>query len=230
MLGPFDYALWLIGFLGEVYVVLHAIRHGDFLRYFTLNVYLLGLALNSAIRYVVFRACGVSSTQYRYCYQYTDALLTLVMFATVISLYSHVFGDSGTAKHIRVLATIALSTTLVYSFLAVEKSRELFTTRIVAEFAANLYFVGVVLTYILWTVVLKGRGPRLRLVLIITAFGIFFGGHTVTYSLYSFFPHVALWRYIPPLLGTWLPLSLAYTFARVSETARIPIEQVERAS
>jgi hypothetical protein len=83
-----------------------------------------------------------------------------------------------------------------------------------------------VLTYVLWTIVLRRHHARTRLVLIVTAFGVFFAGHTVTYGLHSFFPSVEAWRYIPPLLGTWLPLSLAYTFARVSDQDRMPVAAV----
>jgi hypothetical protein len=228
MLGSFDYALWLISFLAEVYVVVCAVRRGDLFRYFTLNIYVLGLAADTVIRYIVFTTYGVSSTQYRYCYYYTDALLTVVMFGAIISLYSHVFQESSVPSYLRILAFVSLTTTAAYSLLVIQQKRELLATDFVAEFSANLYFVGMVLTYVLWTIVLKRRNPCTRLVLIVTAFGVFFGGHTVTYGLHSLFPSVTAWRYIPPVLGTWLPLSLAFTFTRFSDEDRIPIEGVSK--
>lgn len=230
MLGSFDYALWLTSFLAEVLVVVCAIRRGDLFRYFTLNVYVFGLAAETVVRYAVFKTYGVSSIQYTYCYYYTDALLTVVMFGAIISLYSHAFRETGAPSYVRILAFSSLTTTTVYSLLVIQQKRELFVTNFAAEFAANLYFVGMVLTYVLWTIVLKRRDPRTRLVMIVTAFGIFFAGHTVTYGLHSLFPSVTAWSYIPPVLGTWLPLSLLYTFARVSEEDRIPAAAVARVS
>ena len=226
MLGSFDYALWLISFLAEVSVVVWAVRRGDFFRYLTLNIYVLGLAADTVIRYVVYKTYGVSSTQYAYCYYYTDALLTVVMFGAIISLYSHAFRESKVPSYIRILAFVSLAATAAYSLLVIQQKRQLLATDFAAEFSANLYFVGMVLTYVLWTIVLRRHHARTRLVLIVTAFGVFFAGHTVTYGLHSFFPSVEAWRYIPPLLGTWLPLSLAYTFARVSDQDRMPVAAV----
>jgi hypothetical protein len=35
-------------------------------------------------------------------------------------------------------------------------------------------------------------------------------------------------RYLPAIMGAWLPISLAYTLWKVPEEARIPLEQLAR--
>lgn len=227
MLGPFDYALWLVGFLAELYLIVRAIAHKDFLRYLPLNIFIAAIALNGVIRFVVIERHGFSSMEYRYCFYYGDALLTVCFFVTVISLYARVFRDTGIARYIRILAFVALATTTVYSIAVVEIKRKLLTTDFAIELSENLYFVGIVLIYLLWPIVIRRRDPRLRLALIITAFGVYCSGEGLTYVLHGFFPDFFLWRYIPPLLGTWLPLSLIYTFVRVPEEARVRVEVLE---
>lgn len=229
MLGPFDYALWLAGFLAEVCLVIRAILRKDFLGYLTLNIFIAAIALNQVIRFVVSGRYGFTSMQYRYCYFYGDALLTACFFVTVISLYAHAFRDTAVARYIRILAFVALGTTAAYSFALVHNNRDLLITHFAVELSQNLYFVGTVLIYILWTIVIRRRHARMRMVLIVTAFGMYCGGQGLTYVLGGFFPHFFLWRYAPPLLGTWLPLSLLYTFVRVPEEARLPVEALEGA-
>lgn len=230
MLGAFDYALWGIAFLAEACVIFCALRNRDFLRYLTLNLFVVGTGLIEVLDFVVLKRYGFKSAQYIYCYYYTDALLTVAMFVAIIGLYLHIFRDGNTAKHVRLLAVVALSTTVAYSFLVVEMKRQLLATKFVTEFSQNLYFVGIVLTYVLWTILFKRREARTRLILIVTAFGIFFSAQAIIYCFHGFFPSVSLWRYFPALVGLWLPVSLAYTFARFPEEARISIRQLERAS
>jgi hypothetical protein len=89
------------------------------------------------------------------------------------------------------------------------------------ELSQNLYFVGVVLTYVLWGAVVKLRETRTRLVQLVLALGIYFSASAAAYALRNMFPSLAVTHFIPPLAGTFLPLAWAYTFWKVSETARL---------
>ncbi len=221
MLGPFDYALWLVGFAAELCVPLFAIRQRQFLHYFSLNFYFLALVASEILSFFILKTYGVASLEYRYFYSYTDVLLTVVQFVAIIGLYRHVFDDMEAAKYIRRLAVVVLSVISLVSFLIVQGERSALTTRFAIVLGRNLYFTGMLLTYILWAAMFKRREARTRLLLIVTAFGVFFAGYAVTYALRLLFPGLPVWHAIPPVLGTLLALSLAYTFAKVPEEERI---------
>ncbi len=227
MVGPFDYVIWLVGFLAEVGVVLGAVLHKHFIRYFSLNLYLLALAASTVCRFWIFRTYGFSSVEYHDCYYYTDSLVTIVMYVAIMGLYLRVFEEMRVSKYIRGLAVVILAGAASYSFLVVQRDAgDMTNSRFVVELGQNLYFIGFVMTYILWGALLKLRVTRLRLILLVSAFGIFFALHAATYGLRNLFPAFTIWRVLPPLVGTWLPLSLAYTFMKVPEEARIATARV----
>ena len=87
----------------------------------------------------------------------------------------------------------------------------------------NLYFVGVVLTYLLWGAILKLRETRMRLIQLVLALGIYFSADAMAYALRNLFPSLepVVLRWIPPIMGVWLPLAWAYTMAKVSEDSRL---------
>jgi hypothetical protein len=221
MLGPVDYAIWLISFLAELYVLAGAVVRKDFLRYLSLNLYVLSLACGSVAMWVIVRAYGFESIQYYYFYYYNDAIITIIMFVAVIGLYLHVFEDMHLGKYVRGLALVLLGGTAAFSFLVVQRNTGNLTGRFVVELGQNLYFIGVAMTYILWAAMVKFRTTRLRLILIVSTFGLFFSLQAATYGLRNLFPAFAIWHVIPPLVGAWLPLSLAFAFTRVPDEARI---------
>jgi glucan phosphoethanolaminetransferase (alkaline phosphatase superfamily) len=87
----------------------------------------------------------------------------------------------------------------------------------------NLYFVGVVLTYLLWGAILKLRETRTRLIQLVLALGVYFSATACTYALRNLFPNLesSVLKSIFPVVGLWLPVAWAYTFAKVSEDARL---------
>jgi glucan phosphoethanolaminetransferase (alkaline phosphatase superfamily) len=97
------------------------------------------------------------------------------------------------------------------------------TGRFVVELGQNLYFVGVVLTYLLWGAILKLRETRTRLIQLVLALGIYFSANAGTYALRNLFPNLesSVLHVIFPILGVWLPAAWAYTFLRVSDEARL---------
>jgi hypothetical protein len=109
----------------------------------------------------------------------------------------------------------------VFSYLLVRQHQTQLTNRFVVELSQNLYFVGVVLTYLLWGAVIKLRETRTRLVQLVLALGIYFSASAGAYALRNMYPGLAITKFIPPLAGTFLPLAWAYTFWRVSEDARL---------
>ncbi|HKW89977.1 MAG TPA: hypothetical protein VJN21_14595, partial [Candidatus Acidoferrales bacterium] len=75
----------------------------------------------------------------------------------------------------------------------------------------------------LWGAILKLRETRTRLVQLVLALGIFFSADAATYALRNLFPTFQgeFLKFIPPLLGAFLPLAWAYTFTKIPEEARL---------
>lgn len=203
----------------------------SFGRYFFLNLYFILSVLVSAARFLTLNSYGQESDQYTYTYFYTDALLTLGLFVALISLYSHVFGELGFSKQIRFGAVLLLLGTAAFSYGVVRQSEGRLATSFAYELSQNLYFVGLVLTYILWGAVLKLREARTRLVQIILALGLYFSAYAASYALLNLADKYAVIQYLSQLLACLLPLSLSITMLRHTEDSRIataPLVAVQR--
>ena len=221
MPGSVDYAIWLLGTLLELGVVVCAISRKSFRRYLCLNLYMLLSFLVSAGRYEVLSLYGLKSFEYRYFYFYSDALLTVFLYLGLITLYLHVFDEMKVESHLRLVAVILLAGTAVFSYFVVEQSQQRILTRFVFELSQNLYFVGLVLTYLLWGAILKLRETRARLIQLVLSMGMYFSAFAATFALKNMFPRVPGVGYIIPVFGCLLPLAWAYAFWRLPEDARI---------
>jgi hypothetical protein len=223
MLGPLDYSLWCVGFLVEIYVVVCSIYRKDFIRYFPLNFYMLCDALVTFGLYFCLHRFGFNSTAYVYFYYYTDSLLMILMFWVIITLYRQIFEEMGVSTYIRGAAVLLIVATALFSYALVHENRNHLTSRFVVELGQNFYFVGVVLTYLLWGAILKLRETRTRLIQLVLALGIYFSATAGTYALRNLFPGLQpnVLRWVPPAVGLWLPMAWAYTFTKVPEDARL---------
>jgi hypothetical protein len=223
MLGPFDYTLWLAGFLLETYVVVSSFLREDFRRYLTLNIYMLCAAVVTCGQFIYIHKFGFSSPSYFYYYYYSDGLLYVLMYFVIIHFYQQVFLQMKVSRYIRGAAVVLLAATAFFSYLVVYQTKEHLTSRFVVELEQNLNFVGVILTYLLWASVLKLHETRARLVQLILALGVYFSATAGVYALHNLFPVLQNYglRWVPPVLGTWLPLAWAYTFTRVPEESRL---------
>lgn len=223
MLGPADYCFWVAAFLLEGGVVVCSVCQKDFIRYFPLSFYMLCTALVTAGQYYCIRNFGFTSTAYLYYYYYTDSLLTILMFTVIIQFYHEVFKEMQVSRYIKGAALTLIVATGLFSYVVVHQNRSQLTTRFVVELGQNLYFVGVVLTYLLWGAIVKLRETRARLVQLVLALGVFYSAMAGAYALRNLFPtlepHVLRW--MPPLMACWLPFAWGYTFIRVPEDARL---------
>lgn len=230
MLGPCDYVLTLLSFVAEVCVVVRlCFSKTSFFRYLSVSIYMFAAAVVTMGQIYVLQHFGIRSQFYAYVYYYTDALLTISLFFVIMGFYQQVFHQMGAGKYVRRAAVALLSATALFSYLVVRQmpSHHL-TSRFVVEMSQNLYFVGVVLTYLLWGAVIKLRETRTRLIQLILALGIFFSSEAAGYALRNLFPGLEanFLKWVPPIAGTFLPLAWAYTFTRVSEEARLETARV----
>ena len=90
MLGPVQYAIWFLCTLLEAAVVVCAIRGKVFRRYLFLNIYMSAEVVASIVRFNILHQYGFQSSTYAYFYYYSDALLTILLFFALSSLYSEV--------------------------------------------------------------------------------------------------------------------------------------------
>lgn len=223
MLSPVDYALWVVGSLLEAIALVCAIRARAFKRYFTLVFYLAASLALGLGRYWILTNFGYSSHQYLYFFYYSDALLTICLYFTLMGLYGHVFRDLGASKYVRLGGMLLLAGTALISYLMVANSdaKGYLVTRAIVELSQNLYFVGVLLTYVLWGAMMKSKENRTRLMQLVLALGIYFSAYAASYALRNLHPQWDVWRFVVHLMSDWLPISWAYTFLKVPEDARL---------
>ncbi len=202
-------------------MVVYSFRSRSLDWYFALILSMLGAFGINIARFFVFQRFGFSSIEYKYFYYYSDALWTIFLYISVLALYQLVFKEMGVSRQIRAGSIVLLGATVVFSYLVVREHRTQLTNHFVVELSQNLYFVGVVLTYLLWAAVIKLRETRTRLVQLVLALGIYFSASAGAYALRNMYPGLPITKFIPPLAGTFLPLAWAYTFWRVSEDARL---------
>ena len=226
MLGPIDYSMWSVDFLAEICCVVCLLKKRGFSRHFTILLYLCASIAVGVGRYSVMGTSGYSSGAYYYFYYYSDALLTICLYFVLMSMYSHVFSEMGVTKLLRGGAMLLLASTVWISYHMVATSSEKFVTQFVIELSQNLYFVGVVLTYLLWGAMMKLRENRTHLMQLVLSMGVYFSAFAGSYALYNMYPNALVWRYFPHLMALWLPLSWAYTFMKVPEDARIATARV----
>lgn len=222
MLSFSGYILWIVGILCETCVVVCAVKRGAFRRYLFLNLYMAASVVISICRYEVLTRSGYTSSAYLYFYYYSDAVLTILLYFALTSLYAHVFGELNAHRYVRLGAVVLLGGTAVFSYAVVQQSSARMITHFVVELSQNLYFVGLVLTYLLWAAILKMRETRAQLVQLVLSLGVYFSLFAATYALRNLYPSSAtVLLSLLQLFGFVLPLAWTYAFWKFSTDDRI---------
>lgn len=223
MSGSYSIVLWSIGVLAELYVVVCSLYKKSFFRDLPINAYMIACAAASGAGLLCIGRFGVSSMAYRYYYYYSDSCLTLLMFWAIIHFYQEVFKEMRAGQYVRGAAVTLLLLTAAFSFLVVRSHGGHLTGRVFLETGQNLYFVGLVLTYLLWGALVKLRETRMRLVQLVLALGVYFSATAGIYAISNLFHGLydPFLRYLLPVLGLWLPAAWAYTFTKIPENARL---------
>jgi hypothetical protein len=175
-------------------------------------------------RHQVLSHFGLSSSEYWYTYFYSDAVLTIFLYLALITLYLHVFDEMKVEKYVRLAAVLLLAGTALFSYGVVHQSFQSsgkMLAGFVFELSQNLYFVGLVLTYVLWGAILKLRETRTQLIQLVLSLGVYFSAFAATFALENMFPNREIFTYIVPVLGCLLPLAWAHAFLRLSPDARM---------
>jgi hypothetical protein len=222
VLGPFEYTIWFVGVLCEAGVVVCALKRGAFRRYLLLNLYMAFTVLVEVVRFRILSQYGVSSPQYTYLYYYSDAVLTILLYFALTSLYVQVFSEMKAERYVKTGAILLLGGTALFTYAVVLHSQQKLITGFAFELSQNLYFVGLVLTYVLWGAILKLRETRARLVQLVLSLGVYFGLFAANYAIENLYPSMLYWfRPLAQVFGLFLPLAWAYAFWRLPEDARL---------
>ncbi len=222
MPGPLEYSIWFLGALFEAAVVVCSLLRGPFRRYFTLNLYMSMSFLVTLGRYFVFTKHGLTSPEYTYFYYYSDAILTICLYFALMGLYAIVFEELQAALRLRVFMMLLLIGTTLFSYSVVHQSEARMLTHYIVEISQNLYFVGLVLTYVLWAALLKLHESRVRVIQIVLSLGVYFSINAANYALHNAYPNLrVIWEYLPPVAGMLLPVAWIYAFMRFDEEARL---------
>jgi hypothetical protein len=225
-MGPVDYSLLITDLLVEVCCVVLLLKQKALPRYFTFILYLCASIAIGIGRYFVIAAAGFTSSAYLYFYFFSDALLTICLYFVLMSLYARVFSEMGVSKLVRAGAMLLLAGTVSISYYMVASSSDRLVTKFVVEISQNLYFVGVVLTYLLWGAMMKLRENRTRLMQLVLSMGVYFSAFAGSFAMENLYPDLVLWRYVCHLMVMWLPISWAYTFMKAPEEERMATARV----
>jgi hypothetical protein len=226
VLDPVSYAIWLAVLLVEIFSFACLLRRKAFTQHFTLVFYLCACVAADVGSYSIIKTSGYNSNVYFYFYFYSQSLLTISLYFVLMNLYSHVFSEMGVGKHIRAGALLILAGTAGISCYMVAVSSNRLVTHFVAELGQNLYFVGVVLTYLLWGAMAKLRENRTRLLQLVLSMGVYVSLSAGSYALNNLYPNHGFWQYYFPMTSMWLPISWAYTFTKIPEDARLTTARV----
>lgn len=222
MPGPFAYFIWLVGLLCEAAVVVCALKKRAFRRYLLLNLYMSVAVISELGRYKILSEYGFGSRQYQYFYYYSDALLTIFLYFALSTLYAHVFSEMKAERYVKMGTLLLLAGTALFTYAVVEQSTAKLVTHFVIELSQNLYFVGLVLTYVLWAAILKLRETRTRLIQLVLSLGVYFSLFAASYAIRNLYPPLSS-VFVPlvQVFSLFLPLAWAYAFWRLPEEARL---------
>src|SRR4029077_1459931 len=124
-------------------------------------------------------------------------------------------------KYVRLTALLLLAGTAFFFYAGVQQSSHKMLKAFSSELSQNLYFVGLVLTYVLWGAILKLRETRTQLIQLVLSLGIYFSAFAATFALGNMFPNLQFFTYVVPVFGCLLPLAWAYAFWRLAPDARM---------
>jgi hypothetical protein len=179
-------------------------------------------AVCDVLRFKILYHYGISSSEYVYFYYYSDALLTIALYLALISLFVHVFKEMRAEKVVLFGSCVLMAGTALFSYLVIQESSTKLVTRFVVELSRNLYFVGLVLTYVLWGAVLKLRETRAQLVQLVLSLGVYFSLFAANFAIRNLYPPVSpIAIALLQFMGCFLPFAWAYAFYRLPKDARL---------
>lgn len=224
MASIYDVAIELLSVVLALGVVGVCLRRRVFSRYFFLNLYLLANAAFSIGCYLVRSQYGYDSDQYFYFYYTGDAIPNIVGYVLIGTFFDRLLRGSSFHQYVRPTLVFTFLLILAISGRFVWQSVYRLESQYVYELQQNIYFVGVLLTFLLWISLSYLSAQNTRFVLLVSGLGIYFSIHAGNYALQLLAPALREYVYrVPPLayilmVGLWL-----YAFIRVPEAEPVVV-------
>ena len=218
MVGAYDLVIEILSVLLALGIVGVCLRQGIAGRYLILNLYLLTNIAFTLGCYYVRSLYGYRSTEFFYFYYTGDAVPNIVGYLVIASFFDILLRQSTFHNYVRpTLAIFFLMIIGISAFFVIGSVDRLYS-RFVLELQQNLYFVGVLLTFLLWMSVSYLAVQNRRFTLLVSGLGIYFAAHAASYALRFLFSGLeAPMTAVPPLAYTFMVGLWLYTFLWVPE-------------
>lgn len=204
--------------LGAVGVCL---RRRLFLGYLFLNLYLVASIIFTVGCYYLYRTEGYGSIAYFYFYYTADGIQNVIGYLLIGSFFDYMFRQSSFRPYVRPTLAIFFLGIIAVSGVIISRSVDHFSAAaFLRELQQNMFFVGVLLTFLLWISMTYLRAESRRFVLLVSGLGIYFSAHAVNYAIQNLFPSPAVaaaLTKVPPIAYTLMVSLWLYTFLRVPE-------------
>ncbi|MEE8200725.1 MAG: hypothetical protein V3R29_06105, partial [Candidatus Acidoferrales bacterium] len=161
---------------------------------------------------------GYNTATYTYFYDTADAIQNIIGYLLIASFFVYMFRRSVFGPYVRPTLAIFFLLIVVVSGAVFVRSAEHFYeySRFVVEFQQNMFFVGVLLTFLLWIAMSYLHAESRQFVLLVSGLGIYFSTHAANYALQYLVPSLAtVLAKVPPLAYTFMVALWFYTFWRV---------------
>jgi len=221
VVSAYDLTVVVLSVLVSLGTVVVCLWRKSFLRYFFLNVYLLFSAAFTVGGVYLLATAGYDSAVYFYFYYVGDSFCNIFGFLLIAGFFNHMFRNSVFRPYVRPTLSLFFFGVLGVSLLVILRSVDKFSAPgFLVEFQQNMFFVGVMLTFLLWASMSYLRAESRRFVLLVSGLGIYFSAHAVNYAVQflsnSKVVAEALTK-VPPLAYTLMVGLWLYTFLRVPE-------------
>jgi len=219
MVSAYDIAIEWLSVILALSVVGVCLRARVFSRYLFLNLYLLANAAFSVGCYLIRSQYGYDSDQYFYFYYTGDAIPNIVGYILIGTFFDRLLRESSFHKYVRPTLAFAFLLLLSVSGRFVWASVYRLDSQFVYEFQQNIYFVGVLLTFLLWLSLSYLSAQNTRFVLLVSGLGIYFAALAGNYALQFLAPALRDFVYrVPPLVYVFMVSLWLYAFVYVPET------------
>jgi hypothetical protein len=219
MVSAYDLVVEMLSIMLGLSIVYYSVRSGKFFSYLFLNLYVLANVAFTLGCYYVRNLYGYDSFQYYYFYYAGDPFPNILAYVLIGWFFDRLLKQSAFHQYVRPTLIAAFLLIVVISARFLSGSLPRFHSEFVFEFQQNIYFVGVLLTLLLWISMSYLQVEGGRFTLMVSGLGVYFATHAVSYAVRFLFPildPVAV-KIIPLAYNVMLALWL-YALVYVSES------------
>ena len=228
MIGTYDLIVALLSVALSLGMVGVCLRQKVFRRYVFVNLYILVSAAHTLGTLYFIHYYGYRSITYFYFYYTGDAVGSMIGYLLIASFFDQLLRDSAFRPYIRPTLGIFFIMVVGISALFVWRNYSTLYSSFLIELQQNMFFVGVLLTFLLWLSMNYLRAESRRFVLLVSGLGIYFSAHAVNYALQFLSSGLKNGlTMVPPLAYTLMVALWLYTFWRVPE-GEAAVESVPR--